>query len=144
MMESALPSHIIFYRAPIPAAETAAKETPVRATSSAAAELDAASDPVEPPKPQLTTIFGSVSTTDIAESMKAVLAEVSGGDRIVLGPDEVTITAGETEGLEQAEKGTEGNRIKVLGDFKVEVRVKGGDPISRIVSVRAQEKDSES
>lgn len=142
MMESTLPSHIMFYRTPIPTLETPPQETPIpsrKAASSAAAELDAASEPLPPSKPQLATIFGSVSTADIAESIKAVLATTRGGTRVVISAEDVTILAGGNEGLEHQEQGIEGDRIKALGEFQVEARVKGGDPVVRTVTVRAQE-----
>jgi len=141
-MEAALPSHIIFYRTPIPEPESPAQESlsrPRRAASSAAAELDAASEPLKPPKPQLTTIFGSVSTADIAESIKAVLAQTRQGARVVIGPEDITILADEDEQFGLKERGIEGDRLKALRDFQVEARVKGGDPVVRTVSVRAQE-----
>lgn len=146
-MEASIPSHLIFYRTPIvnPEPETPAKEAPIRtrrAASSAAAELEAASEPLPKPlKPQLTTIFGSVSTADIAESIKAVLAQTREGARVVLGPEDITIleTRLEDEGFE--ETGVEGNRLKALGDFQVEAQVKGGEAVVRTVSVRAQEVD---
>ncbi len=141
-MESTLPSHIMFYRTPIIEPESPPEETatrPRRAASSAAEELDAASEPLKPPKPQMATIFGSVSTADIAESIKAVLAQTRHGARVVIGPEDITILAEEDEQLGFQETGIEGDRIKALGDFQVEARVKGGDVIVRTVSVRAQE-----
>lgn len=141
-MESALPSHIIFYRTPIAEPETPLQGTATRsrrAASSAAAELDAASEPVKPPRPQVSTIFGSVSTADIADSMKAVLAQARHGARVVIGPEDITILAEMDERAETHDIGIEGDRIKALGDFKVEARVKGGEAVARTVSVRAQE-----
>ena len=70
------------------------------------------------------------------ESMKAVLAQAEEGARVVIGAEDITILEEEGE-----EWGVEGDRLKALGDFKVEVRVKGGDPVERIVSVKAQETD---
>jgi len=115
-----------------------------RAATSAAAELDAASEPSSrPAKPQLATIFGSVSTADIAESIKAILAETEEGARVVIGAEDITILPDESEQSEYQENGIEGDRLKALGDFQVEVRVKGVDPVVRTVSVRAQESEPE-
>ena len=138
-----------FYRAPIsvPEPETPIQDRPKRlkrAASSAAAELEAASVPLpEPVQPQLTHIFGSVSTADIAESIKAVLANTTEGARVVIGAEDITIIQNEVKNevndSEDQDKGIEGDRLKVLGDFQVEVRVKGGEPVVRTVSVKAQE-----
>ena len=134
-----------FYRAPISVPES---ETPIqsqprrlkRAASSAAAELEAASEPEpEPVQPQLTHIFGSVSTADIAESIKAVLASTTEGARVVIGAEDINIIHTEVHESDDQDKGIERDRLKVLGDFQVEVRVKGGEPVVRTVSVKAQE-----
>lgn len=140
-----MPPSLIFYRTLISAPEP---EVPIqkppsrlrRATSSAAAELEAASEPLpKPPQPQLATIFGSVSTAEIAESIKAVLAETTEGARVVIGAEDITIVQDEENESGHHDKGIEGDRLKALGDFQVEVRVKGGEAVVRIVSVKAQE-----
>lgn len=144
IMEASIPNHLIFYRTPIVNSEpeTPIQEAPARprrAASSAAAELEAASQPLpKPPKPQLTTIFGSVSTADIAESMKAILAQTKEGARVVLGAEDVTVLEKKLEEDGPEETGIEGDRLKALGDFQVEARVKGGNAVVRTVSVRAQ------
>lgn len=140
-----MPPSIIFYRTPInvPEPEAPIQEPPSRtrrATSSAAAELEAASEPLpQPPKPQLVSIFGSVSTADIAESIKAVLAQTTEGRRVVIGSEDIAIVQQTDDEFENQGKGIEGDRLKALGDFKVEIRVKGGEAIFRTVSVKAQE-----
>ena len=149
-----MPPSMEFYRAPIsvPEPETPIQDRPKRlkrAASSAAAELEAASVPLPEPvvQPQLTHIFGSVSTADIAESIKAVLANTTEGARVVIGAEDITIIHNEVNNevndSEDQDKGIEGDRLKVLGDFQVEVRVKGGDPVVRSVSVKAQEVSQE-
>ena len=82
-------------------------------------------------------IFGSVSTGDIAESIKAVLGQTKEGARVVIGAEDISILKRDEETYE--EKGIEGDRLKALGDFQIEVRVKGGDPVVRTISVKAQE-----
>lgn len=141
-MEAVLPSHIIFYRTPIPEPETTPQEAPSRsrrAASSAAAELDAASESLKPSKSPIIAIFGSVSTADIAVSIKAALDQTTQGARVVIGPEDITILAAKEEQNGLLEKGIEGDRLKALGDFEVEARVKGGEAVMRTVSVRAQE-----
>ena len=140
-----MPPNIIFYRTPIsvPEPESPIEEPPhqlEKATSSAAAELEPASRPLrKPSQPPLTTIFGSVSTTDIAESIKAVLAETTEGARVVIGPEDIAIVQDKNDESGDQVSGIEGDRLKALGDFRVEVRVKGGEPVVRYVSVKAQE-----
>lgn len=107
--------------------------------TSAAAELDAASEPLTPSKPRLTTIFGSVSTADITESMKAILAQTKEGARVLIGPEDITIVVPENAQAEDHANGIEGDRIKALGDFQVEIRVKGAETIVRTISVTAQD-----
>lgn len=145
IIEASLPPSLIFYRTPISAPEP---EAPIhqppsrsrRATSSAAAELEAASVPLpKPSQPQLITIFGSVSTADMADSIKAVLAEKSGGARVVIGAEDIAIVQDEDDELGHQDKGIEGDRLKALGDFQVAIRVKGGEAVVRTVSVKAQE-----
>ena len=134
-----------FYRAPIsvPEADTPVQDRPKRrkrAASSAAAELEAASLPVpKPVRPQLTHIFGSVSTADVAESIKAFLARTPEGARVVIGAEDINIIHNEVNDSEDQDKAIERDRLKVLGDFQVEVRVKGGEPVVRTVRVKAQE-----
>ena len=134
-MEASLPSHIIFYRSPItdPEPEIPEVPTPRRAASPAAAVLDAASEPL---KSSLAIIYGSVSTADIIESMKALLSQTEEGARIVLAAEDVKILV--PEGVEAQDVGIEGDRVKALGEFQVEARVKGGEAVVRTVSVRAQ------
>ena len=140
-----LPPSLIFYRTPIsvPDSEVTIQKPPSRsrrATSSAAAELEAASEPfLKPPQRQLATIFGSVSTADMAESIKAVLAETTEGSRIVVGAEDITIVQDEDDESRHRDRGIEGDRLKALGDFEIEVRVKGGEAVVRTVCVIAQE-----
>ena len=137
-MEAALPSQIIFYRSPITDAEPEVPEspTPRRAASPAAAVLDAASEPLKPSKSSLATIYGSVSTSDIVDSMKAMLSRTEEGARVVLAAEDVKILV--PEDVEPQSIGIEGDRLKALGEFQVEARVKGGEAVMRTVSVRAQ------
>lgn len=90
-------------------------------------------------QPQVVHIFGSVSTADIAESIKTALAGTTEGARVVIGAEDVTIIQHESDGSGHQNKGIEGDRLKVLGDYQVEIRVKGGEPVIRTVSVKALE-----
>lgn len=89
-----------------------------------------------PPKPQPISIFGSVSTADIIDSIKAILSETSEGGRVVLGPEDVKIIR---EKELEADSDVGADRVKVLGDFEVNILAKGGSAVRRTVSVRAEE-----
>ena len=79
-------------------------------------------------------IYGSVSTADIAESIKAILANTEEGARVVLSAEDVTIITNEGP-----MPGAEVDRLKALGEFEVDIRVKGGEAVRRFISVKAQE-----
>ena len=138
-----VPRYIDFYRTPIsaPTPEKAPTYIPKRSyqdsVSSAAGDFAAASEPE--PKPQMTPIFGSVSTTEIATSIKAVLSlKAESGDeeaaRVVLNADDITIVQDD-----DADSTIEAGRIKALGNFAIDIRVKGGEAVRRMVRVKAQE-----
>ena len=81
-------------------------------------------------------IYGSVSTADVSEAVKAILAQHEEGARVVLGSEDNTISGESEEG-----SGIEPGRIKALGTFTVDIRVKGGEPVRRTIIVKAQEED---
>ncbi|MDI1492969.1 MAG: Fructose-bisphosphate aldolase 1 [Ramalina farinacea] len=151
ILDEQLPSQILFYRVPItePSSATTTETTPSpnptteqrrQHASPAAAALAAASSPTSPPidvghSLHAEPIFGSVSTSDIADSIKALLAQDEEGARIVLSAEEVTILT--SEGVEG------GDRVKALGEFPIEVKMRGGrDTVRRIVSVTAVEDEN--
>ena len=84
--------------------------------------------------PEVVSIYGSVSTADIAESIKAILAETEDGARVVLSPEDITILNDES-----LTPGAEADRIKALGDYDVDIRVKGGEAVRRSIIVKAQQ-----
>jgi ribosomal protein L9 len=85
-------------------------------------------------EPQPIAIYGSVSTADIAESVKAQLAETEDGARVVIGADDIKIIR--NEGEEDADS----DRLKTLGDHQIEIQIKGGGAVMRTVSIQAQER----
>ena len=76
--------------------------------------------------------------TDIAASMKALLSLGQDGARVVIEGKDVTVLQEGSTDISQPDRGIEGDRLKALGDFQVQVKVKGGDPVIRTVSIRAQ------
>ena len=85
-------------------------------------------------EPEAVAIYGSVSTADIAESIKAILAESEEGVRVVLSAEDIRIITDEGPA-----PGAEADRIKALGDFDVDIQVKGGEAVRRFLIVKAQE-----
>lgn len=76
----------------------------------------------------------------MAESIKAVLAQTTEGARVVIGAEDIAIVQDKHDGIGYQDKGIEGDRLKALGDFQVDIRVKGGEAVvRRTVSVKAQE-----
>ncbi|KAI9776770.1 MAG: hypothetical protein M1835_005432 [Candelina submexicana] len=128
-----LPPSLDFYRSPItaPAREAASPTSPQGSGPVAGAKL--------PSQPAITGIYGSVSTADIALTIKALLAETKEGSRVVLTPEDITLGG---DGLSRDEDGED--RLKQLGDFKIEINLKGAsESLSRIVRVLPQNKNRE-
>jgi len=126
-----LPSRIDFHRKPI---ETEATSLPEQAkegaASSAAADLVAASR--APAMPEPVSIYGSVSTADVAATVRAVLARNDEAARVALAEEDITFV-GQTLGDDET-------RLKHLGDFEVEMRIRGADEaVKRIVRVLPQD-----
>ena len=134
IISTSVPPLLAFYRNPIPETtqDDKPKNNPERQYSSAAADLAAASVPT--PEPQPVPIFGSVSNADIIESIKALLGETEEGARVVLGLEDVTIVREKEE-----DSNNEADRLKTLGEFQVDIQVKGGSAVRRAISIRAQE-----
>lgn len=141
IIETSVPEYMDFYRTPIstPEPEKAPTYIPKQSyqdsISSAASDLAAASEPE--PKPQMIPIFGSVSTTEIATSIKAILGlKADSGDeeaaRVVLNADDIAIV--QEDGTDPT---GEAGRIKALGNFAIDIRVKGGGSVRRMVRVKA-------
>jgi ribosomal protein L9 len=121
-----LPPNIDFYRTPI--VSPPQRHSPSIPASSAVSV--AAQDAIGPQGQPKTSIYGSVTTADIAENLKAILAEDDRGARVVLTPEEITFV----------ETTEETDRVKHLGIFEINIRVKGAtDDIRRTIKVNAQE-----
>jgi hypothetical protein len=124
-----LPQNIDFYRSPI--ATTPA--TPQRHSPSvpaASAISAAAQEAVRPQNSQKTSIYGSVTTTDVAENLKAILTEEGKGSRVVLTPEDIVFVS----------QGEEKDRVKHLGAFEIDIKVKGATTaVRRTIIVKAQE-----
>jgi hypothetical protein len=135
ILSSLLPPNIDFYRTPIPVTNTPSPKrlSPSIAANSAvsvAATAAAAATAARPgKKPEKTSIYGSVSTSDIAANLKAILAEDGEGARVILSPEDISFVE-ETEDVD---------RVKHLGIFEVDIRPKGAlDAIRRTIRVNSQ------
>lgn len=124
-----LPGNIDFFRTPINA-----NTTPVQKRSPslpASAQLsEAAGGNKQAPAEDSKAIYGSVSTSDIAASIRAMLTEDPDAARIVLGPEDISFAVA-TE---------ESDRVKRLGTFEVDIKVKGSPKaVRRKITVNAQQ-----
>ena len=137
LISTEVPQYLDFYRSPIvnPEPERPRHEPSQsrrESVSAAAADLVAASEPFI--KPQTVAIYGSVTTADIVTSIKAVLSANEEAARIVLNAGDVRVVSDA-----EAEATVDANRIKSLGEFEIEIQVKGGDPVRKNVRVKVQE-----
>jgi len=128
VMSLLLPNNIDFYRTtiatPPPSPPRHSPSIPPSSAISAAA-LEGA----QPEEPERVGIYGSVSTADIAANLRAILAENDEGSRIVLSPEDITFVK------EVEDK----DRVKHLGTFEIDIRLKGADGVvRRTISVNAQ------
>lgn len=131
-MAAVVPPELVFYRTPIATQdnENPAESPKIIQTPDIQTLLQSSAKS----KPKPTTIYGSVSTADISDSVKSILAQHEEGSRIVLGPEDVQIAEDNGEAI-----GLEPGRIKALGSFGVDIHVKGGEAVRRTIVVKAQE-----
>ncbi|TVY59661.1 hypothetical protein LSUE1_G008093 [Lachnellula suecica] len=124
IMDSILPPNLDFYRQSIEPALPPKKVSP--SLPSKAAISEAASEGTAQSN---LAIYGSVSTADIATILKAILAEDKQGEQVVLSESDISF-------VEEME---EKDRVKTLGIFEFEIRLKGApDALRRTIKVSAQ------
>jgi ribosomal protein L9 len=138
LISELLPPNIDFYRVPIPAEPAKPTEPePVKRLSpsiSAKSAIYAAAAAAEEQSQNAAAqakagIYGSVSTSDIAANLKAVLEESSQGSSIVLSHENISF-------VDQME---DRSRVKQLGLFDIEIKLSGAaNAIRRTVTVNAQ------
>ncbi|KAL8991632.1 MAG: hypothetical protein Q9169_007801 [Polycauliona sp. 2 TL-2023] len=137
IIEAQVPPEMIFYRVPIvvPEPEPAPPKPLGNSINAIGGDLPARKAPE--PEPAVVRIFGSVTTADIVDSMKAVLSESEEGAKVVLVPEDITI-----EEIANEDLGVEADRLKALGVYTIEIRVKGVESIRRRIKIMAQEADT--
>ncbi|KAI9798182.1 MAG: hypothetical protein M1833_004931 [Piccolia ochrophora] len=78
-------------------------------------------------------IYGSVSAADVVNSLRTILANDREGSRVVLGPEDVTLSSAK---LDRSQV----DRVKHLGEFQVEIRPKGSaHSVQRTVVVKGED-----
>jgi hypothetical protein len=125
---------LVFYRTPIatPAASEPEPEKPRDRSVNSEADIfsRAAAPKLRVPEVAPTEIYGSVSLADVLSSIKSILVNAADGDRVILTADDIRLV-GIEDGMD---------RVKTLGDFKVEIKVKGQDEvIETTIQVLAEE-----
>ncbi|KAE9376718.1 hypothetical protein N431DRAFT_462533 [Stipitochalara longipes BDJ] len=129
VLENLIPPNLDFYRVPVTVADIPQKRISpsIRFNSVISA---AASEIKEPQKPEVTNIYGSVTTMDIAANLKAILAEDEDGVRVVLSPEDVSFV----------EETSRKNGVKHLGIFEIDIKLDGApEAIRRTIRVNAQD-----
>ena len=125
-----LPPEMTFYRTPITNPDSPKPKLDANPNDINTPDLQATIQPST--KAELVPIYGSVSTADIADAVRAAISMDEEGRRVVLGAEDISIIR------ERAtEDGMEPGKIKALGKFTVAVGVKGGTLIRRTANVRA-------
>lgn len=141
LLEIFVPHRMDFFRQPIieeppeqkPVEEPKKKEQQ-KSASSAAADLLAArtQKPLERPQPKMTgAIYGSVSQHDVLLAVRAAMATNDEAARVIVSEQDVVFVD---------EKVRAENKIKEVGDFEVDISVRGEESgIKRVVRVVPQE-----
>ena len=138
-----VPPRMDFYRQPIAEEKKPEPESPVEEKKrpqfgGAAGDLLAArmrqSEKAKEESSGPRAIYGSVSTNDVLVALRAAMANNDEAARVVLHEDDVKfVNLPEMEGLEA-------ERVKYIGDFIVEIRVRGAEqPVRRVVKIVPQE-----
>src|SRR5437762_1971210 len=137
VISTLVPMVLKFYRKPILSPPKPMKQPQVPSTLSAANILDASVLKIEAEQaPDPIAIHGSVSTADIVNSIRAIMAEDEDGSRVVLGPENVNFIKKEGQNEDM-------DRVKRLGEFEIEVKVKGVTTgVKRVVKVLAEDPNS--
>jgi hypothetical protein len=125
ILEKVLPANLDFYRSPIdlgPAKKVSPSIAPRAVVSTA--------DKTQASVPGKTSIYGSVSTSDLAVHLKDILAENENGSRVVLNAEDISFV----------EETADADRVKHLGVFEIEIKVEGAsDSVRRTIKINARD-----
>ncbi|KAH8732515.1 hypothetical protein GQ44DRAFT_602853 [Phaeosphaeriaceae sp. PMI808] len=126
-----VPPTIDFYRQRI----ESERESRPRIGASGAADVLTAAAMGSKPKAHTDAIYGSVSTADVATTIKGALAHNDEAARVILNEADIHFLSGHEEG--------DTSRVKQLGVFKVEIQVPGAEkPLVRNVRIREKTMDA--
>lgn len=121
ILEDLLPPNLDFYRTTI--------TIPTKKISPSISSSSAIAAAAQSAKADSNKIHGSVSTSDIATNLKAILAEDEQGARVVISPEQISFV----------QRTEEKDRVKQLGVFDIEIRPEGAsDSVRRTIQVHAQ------
>ncbi|KAI4195440.1 MAG: hypothetical protein LQ350_007204 [Teloschistes chrysophthalmus] len=143
VIEALLPRSLIFHRVPIEASMPGPEAPkPVASSINAIGGETPMQRTPEPKKPSADIpIFGSVTPADIVDSIKAVLANDKEGANLVVSSEEIHILHGSNDEVANEEAGVKVDRLKSLGDYRFEIRLKGVGPVRRLVRIVPEEPD---
>lgn len=110
------------------------RENRPRVGASGAADILTAAAMANKSKAHADAIYGSVSTTDVVQTIRGALAHNDEAARVILNEADVSFATGHEE--------DDTSRVKQLGVFKLEIRLPGAEePLVR--NIRVREKASE-
>ncbi|KAF2852337.1 hypothetical protein T440DRAFT_392715 [Plenodomus tracheiphilus IPT5] len=127
LIEAFIPNTIDFYRQRIE------QEAPQRERYgvSGAADILTAAAMGSKAKNHPDAIYGSVSTSDLVQTIRGALAHNDEAARVILNEADVKFVTGHEEG--------DTSRVKQLGVFKVEIQLPGAEqPLTRSIRIRAK------
>lgn len=122
LLDEVVPPTLDFYRTPIAAVETR-REPEAKRTSQEEA-LQAAPPPKMTPRQSPDNIYGSVSADDVDLAIKALLQNQGMGGLVTLPEEDIRFV--HIAGTE-----TEAPRIKKLGEYEYEIRIRGHEDVIR-------------
>jgi hypothetical protein len=125
LLDAFVPPTIDFYRQRI----EQERDSKPRFGASGAADVLTAAAMAGKAKTHPDAIYGSVSTTDVVQTIRGALAHNDEAARVILNEADVSFLSGHEEG--------DTSRVKQLGVFKIEIQVPGaGEPLVRNIRIR--------
>ncbi|KAI8937180.1 hypothetical protein NX059_006390 [Plenodomus lindquistii] len=131
LIDAFVPNTIDFYRQRIE------QEAPQRERygASGAADILTAAAMASKTRSNPDAIYGSVSTSDLVQTIRGALAHNDEAARVILNEADVKFITGHEEG--------DASRVKQLGVFKVEIQLSGAEePLTRTIRIRAKESEA--
>lgn len=133
VLDRLIPTVLAFYRTPSanttpPTPKPLSPSIPASSVLSAAA-VQAATRGNPSEKPEKISIYGSVSTSDIAANLKAIIAEDKAGTRVSLMRENISFV----------EEMDDRDRVRHLGSFQIDISLKGASrAVRRTIEVHTQ------